>query len=346
MRLAMVERPQLEALNGLRGIAAIAVVFFHASSAVKMNFAPSGYLAVDFFFVLSGFVIGRAYEQRLRDGLRLGAFMQKRAVRFYPLYLLGTVLGLAVLTANAVFSPPAPLTWQQLAGSTLFMLAYLPSPVTPGLFPLNVPAWSLFFELAVNALFAVILWRLSSRMLGALAAFVFTILALLVFDAGGAAGGAEWDTFCTGLARTVLSFVVGMLLARFNHPTILGARTAAALSIALAALLCLPIPTNLRPLYDLAFIAIASPAIIYVAGRVGVTRLDRVLGRLGLISFPIYAIHYPFTDLLRPLSRHFDGGLLVMGSLAGLLIVSNAIGKYDLALQKWVNLRSQRRLRG
>src|ERR1700712_1409072 len=82
-------------LDALRGLAAIAVVGFHISQ-VKLEpvLVPYGYLAVDFFFVLSGAVVAHAYEKQLRAGLSWQAFFVKRVIRLYPLALLGTALGL------------------------------------------------------------------------------------------------------------------------------------------------------------------------------------------------------------------------------------------------------------
>src|SRR5215210_2241655 len=86
-------RPVYHSLNGLRGLAALIVVLFHAAALIGTQLAPGGYLAVDLFFILSGFVIAHAYDHRFAEGLGPLAFIRYRIIRFYPLYLLGLAIG-------------------------------------------------------------------------------------------------------------------------------------------------------------------------------------------------------------------------------------------------------------
>jgi len=143
-------------LDGLRGVAAIVVVLFHA---IFGAWVPRfGYLAVDLFFILSGFVLSHAYDKRFVAGMSVAEFLSLRVVRLYPLYLLGLVLGLCVVRINpSIMDAPA-------AGVLLnFVLNLfdLPGMEIPGtlyreLFPLNVPLWSLFFEFWVaNLIFGI-----------------------------------------------------------------------------------------------------------------------------------------------------------------------------------------------
>src|SRR5580692_3274314 len=94
-------RQRLVALDGARGLSALAVAFFH----FDRNVWPAhGYLAVDLFFLLSGYVIAGAYETRLQRGSGLGWFFGVRMARLYPIYLFGTLIGLA---CYLVAHPPA-----------------------------------------------------------------------------------------------------------------------------------------------------------------------------------------------------------------------------------------------
>ena len=127
-------------LNGMRGVSALAVVLFHAEALAGTQMAPGGYLAVDLFFVLSGLVIAHAYEGWLLQTLTPIAFMRHRLIRFYPLYLLGLVLGVGLMTLEILVSPPAVLTPGQVTGATVAGLAFLPAPFGTSLYPLNVPA--------------------------------------------------------------------------------------------------------------------------------------------------------------------------------------------------------------
>src|SRR5688572_27186028 len=90
-------KQHFQILDGLRGIAALAVVIFHFMEwifpDISNNFIGHGFLAVDFFFCLSGFVIGYAYDDRIRK-MGTGAFFKARLIRLHPLVILGSVLGL------------------------------------------------------------------------------------------------------------------------------------------------------------------------------------------------------------------------------------------------------------
>ena len=82
-------KPHYELLDGLRGVAALVVIWYHvfegfAASPVDQRF-NHGYLAVDFFFILSGFVVGYAYDDRWkRRTLSFGGFIKRRLIRLHP----------------------------------------------------------------------------------------------------------------------------------------------------------------------------------------------------------------------------------------------------------------------
>src|ERR1700722_3197255 len=129
------------ALDGLRGVAAISIVVFHYSQNLGWELLPNAYLAVDFFFMLSGFVIAHAYEARLRSGQTVAEFMQRRLIRLYPLYWLGTTLPIILIAVAAWFGeshPAGTLT----AASYFLGLLFLPTPSNLSVFgsrvfPLN-----------------------------------------------------------------------------------------------------------------------------------------------------------------------------------------------------------------
>src|SRR4051812_33605191 len=143
-------RQHFEILDGLRGVAAISVVVFHFMEIAVPDYEKSliahAYLAVDFFFCLSGFVIAYAYDAKLKD-IGIGAFFKLRLIRLHPLVIIGSIIGLAAF----IFDPFTDL-WVKYAdkiwwlfGSSCLMIPY---PVVPerylNLFHLNPPAWSLF----------------------------------------------------------------------------------------------------------------------------------------------------------------------------------------------------------
>jgi peptidoglycan/LPS O-acetylase OafA/YrhL len=152
----------------MRGVAALAVLVVHDPGFLLPVVMPSAYLAVNFFFFLSGFIIAHAYEARLFAGLSWRQVMRDRIARLYPLYLLGIFVG---FLSAAVALALGGGTLETLSGIVLAFfsgLTFLPLPTmheTPVLFPLNSPGWSLFFEVVVNVIYALLLpwlttWRL------------------------------------------------------------------------------------------------------------------------------------------------------------------------------------------
>ena len=166
-------KPHYELLDGLRGVAALLVVWYHlfeafATSPVDQRF-NHGYLAVDFFFLLSGFVIGYAYDERWGRGLRMRDFIKRRLIRLHPMVVLGALLG------TAAFFVQGSVRWNGEPVSTGMVLAALLCgllliPAWPGaghevrgngeMYPLNGPGWSLFFEYLGNLLYMLLLFPL------------------------------------------------------------------------------------------------------------------------------------------------------------------------------------------
>jgi len=198
----------------MRGIAALLVAVYHFQERQNLDHV-GGYLAVDLFFFLSGFVIALNYTARLSDGLPLRSFLKLRVARLYPVYAFGLILGISrQLLAHALGDARA-MDWLLLASAAAFGFVMLPSPMHSQLFPLNGPSWSLFFEMAINLIFAAGLWRVRSRAIFAMALLsgllmIQTIGPPYYFNAGWA-----WDSFVAGLARTIFSFSAGVLIFRY-----------------------------------------------------------------------------------------------------------------------------------
>jgi len=339
-------RRTFETLNAMRGIAAIGVVLFHGRSLWHGAVAPHGYLAVDIFFMLSGFVIAHAYEGRLRGGLRVAEFAKIRIIRFYPLYGLGLALGIArYLMLKAGHNPDA-LPTVDLVMATLTGLAFLPCPLPShgyDLFILNPPSWSLFYELAVNVAFAAMAPRLSKVMLGAIVAVSGICLLPLVLAAGNADLGANGLDIGAGVARTVFSFGLGVLIYR-SAPKI---PTIPPLLVLLAVALVVGLPVA-SPYYDLACILLVSPLLLMAgASSEPPVLLHRAFIYLGLISFPLYAVHRPLLALapnvahVLHLSQPVAGSLIVIGLLALCPLLDRF---YDAPLRRWLSRRFKERL--
>ena len=215
-------KKHFEILNGLRGIAALAVVIFHFMEWVftdfSKNFISHGFLAVDFFFCLSGFVIGYAYDDRIRK-MGVGEFFKSRLIRLHPLVILGSILGLLAF----LFDPFAlPIAYD--AGKLLLLficsLFLIPFPIMEdrafNLFGFNAPAWSLFWEYVANIFYAFVLYKVGRRSLAALTFLAAIGICIVSHQAGNLLGGWSKDNFLDGGARVAYSFLAGLLLYRFN----------------------------------------------------------------------------------------------------------------------------------
>ena len=174
-------RPRYDILDGLRGVAAVMVLLYHVFNDAKSFFvwpAPvyefyHGFLGVDFFFILSGFVMGYAYDLRLEDrSLTLGGFIKRRLIRLHPMVVMGVILGLiAFLIQGCTKWDGTEVSLQAVMWATLLGLFLIPSPLGMDVrgnteaFPLNGPHWSLFFEYIGSLLYGILLHRLSTKWL-------------------------------------------------------------------------------------------------------------------------------------------------------------------------------------
>jgi peptidoglycan/LPS O-acetylase OafA/YrhL len=284
----------------MRGVAALVVVARHFTDAAGGHAAQFSYLAVDVFFLLSGFVLSLSYRRRFDAGMSRSEFMKLRVVRLYPLYFVGIALGLAIEVlhniSGADFSPRALAV---LAATNLLML---PSPTwnlwTP-VFPALIPGWSLFFEFYVaGGLFAAFRGRLTPRLLLGIICLSAMLFMIADFENGSLNVGSTWPTFLGGFPRVCFSFFAGVLLQRFHqlHPPQQRLPSWLILSV-LAAVLSTTIPDLLGRLYECACVFLIFPALIYW-GAEAIERRPWVGSSLGDVSYAVYVIHYPLLEIV------------------------------------------------
>lgn len=315
-------KPHYELLDGLRGVAAILVLWYHifegyafAENVPVIESPNHAYLAVDFFFMLSGFVIAYAYDDRIGRSMPLGNFFKRRLIRLHPMVVIGALLGAVTYLIQG------GMQWDGTHVTTsLVMLALLCAiffiPAVPGgiyevrgngeMFPLNGPAWSLFFEYIGNILYALFIHRLSDRLL-----FIWTLIVGLALGwftvtdySGYGSLGVGWtldsSNFMGGLLRMLFPFSLGMLVCRYFRPfKIRGAFWICSLILLL--LFYVPYIPGLEPvcyngIFEMCCIAFVFPILVCLGASGSTT--DRYSSRickfLGDISFPVYIIHYPF----------------------------------------------------
>ena len=315
-------KPHFEVLNGLRGVAAIMVLFYHifeafATSQVDQR-VNHGYLAVDFFFLLSGFVIAYAYDDRWGKKMNIKDFFKRRLIRLHPMVLMGAVIGGLMFYTQVVDDSQTYWDVSAVSAGTLIiatLLSALLIPVTPGaevrglgeMFPLNGPSWSLFFEYLGNILYALILRKLPTLILAMVV--VLSGLSLAWFAIFGPYGsiGAGWQLTATefqgGFSRLMFAFSAGLLLFRIYKPAKVKNSFWVG-TIVLIVLLGMPrIGGEENPwmngIYDSTLSIFIFPVLVYLgASEQGLSRgLKKICHFLGEISYPLYMVHYPFIYL-------------------------------------------------
>ena len=317
-------KPHYLLLDGLRGVAAIMVIWYHVfegyafAGGTTIDTFNHGYLAVDFFFILSGFVIGYAYDDRWGKNFTMKDFIKRRLIRLHPMVIMGAVVG------AITFYIQGSVQWDGThIGISMVMLSLLCTiffiPAMPGvgyevrgngeMFPLNGPCWSLFFEYIGNILYALFIRRLSNKALTIVVVLLGVALAsFAIFNVSGYGNiGVGWTldgvNFIGGLLRMLFPFSMGMLLSRnFKPMKLRGAFWIC--TLVMIALFAVPylegtesICTN--GIYEAFCIIIAFPILLWI-GASGTTtdkKSTQICKFLGDISYPIYVIHYPFMYL-------------------------------------------------
>ena len=360
-------KPHYAALDGLRGVAAVMVVLFHMfeGSARDLQFHTDqiinhGYLSVDFFFMLSGFVIGYAYDDRWGN-MTLWNFCKRRLVRLQPMVVMGMLLGgiLFYFQGSEIF-PNLEQTpvWKMLLVMTVgFTL--LPVPVSldvrgwSEMHPLNGPAWSLFFEYVANILYAVLIRKFTSRWLAVLVFLAGCALIHQCYTQGNNIGGWTLDAEqCrVGLTRLMFPFFGGLLLFRLCKP---GRLRHGFWWCSLLIVVVLSIPRIggedgywMNGLYEAFCIICVFPVIVSMGagGKVTGKRSTAVCKFLGDISYPIYITHYPLVYtytawVCNNNATMVEGIPYMILTFVGAVVLAYACLKlYDLPVRNWLKNR-------
>lgn len=285
---------RLMILDGLRGIAAVLVVLHHEPRPYgDIGVFSRAYLAVDFFFLLSGFVLTLSFEPRMRAGLGTEAFLRMRIRRLWPLMFVGILIG-AVATLRVL----SPATVAQL-----FFLAVILFPLIKGtsaLYPINGPIWSLFFELVANLCHSLGLLRLRDNALLLVAIFFGALLIPMVIYFGMVGVGDVSENWWGGFIRIGFSYTLGCWMGRhyrggeFRFPGLWWLT----IVVFVAVLTLAPIVPLSRALGDILIVTIALPSFLWLAVSSRLPeRLGPVMTALGKLSYPLYVIHIPVLNL-------------------------------------------------
>ena len=365
-------KPHYELLDGLRGVAALLVICYHifegfATSPLDQHF-NHGYMAVDFFFILSGFVIGYAYDDRWKTTLTLKGFFKRRLIRLHPMVIMGALLGaVSYCIQGSVNWDGTQVPFTMVLIALLLNLFLLP--VVPGtgadvrgnneMYPLNGPSWSLFFEYIGNILYALFIRKFSTRALTVLV--IAAAAGLASFGISNLSGyghlGVGWSmidyNLLGGFLRLMFSFSVGLLMSRIFKP----AKVKGAFWICSAVLAVLFTVPHLggadrlwiNGLYESVCAIMIFPALVWLgaSGKTTDKVTSTVCKFLGDISYPLYVVHYPLMYLFYwwlwsgeekiPFSQAWPVAVVVI--IASIILAYLCLRFYDIPLRKWLASR-------
>lgn len=352
-------------LDGLRGVAAIMVVIFHLFETFSegnhlKQIINHGYLAVDFFFVLSGFVIGYAYDDRWQK-MKLKDFFKRRLIRLHPMIIMGMIIG-----AIGYYFSASPILFPQIIGMPIWklllimLIGFTLLPVPPSMdirgwgemHPLNGPAWSLFFEYLANIFYALFIRKFSNRTLSILVliAGALTIHLAVTSPNGDVIGGWSIDPiqFRIGITRLLYPFLAGLLLSRIFKP---GKIKNAFLICSFLVIAALSFPRVggseklwMNGIYDSVVILFLFPLIVYLgaSGENNGKYISKLCSFLGDISYPIYIIHYPliyiFTSWVvdNKINMYSAWPVAIIILFGSITIAYGSLKLYDIPIRKWL----------
>jgi peptidoglycan/LPS O-acetylase OafA/YrhL len=314
-------------LDGIRGVAAILILVRHTGNFWHFGFYRS-YLAVDLFFILSGFVIAYAYDEKLRSGaISFTQFLKIRLIRLYPVFLMSLLLCAIVALDSMVFDQPSATPAPgEIARVIALTALYLPSHLSGSdeLFPINAIYWSLLFELVVNVIYAMIRPCLNTIVLLVLVLVSGLSIAAVAIGYGTLNVGFTWGaaTILSGFSRAAFGIFAGLLLFRLRGQFLNrfgGMVSPWAACILICFVLISPSIYRFDAVIDWLAVAFVFPVAILFASQTSSTRFEGLLVMLGSASYPIYVFHRPIAALItrsagEPVTRcaPFSGVILVI----------------------------------
>ena len=353
-------------LDGLRGVASIIVIFFHVfeTHALGDRFKQiinHGYLAVDFFFLLSGFVVAYAYDDRWGKITQWG-FYKRRLIRLQPMVIIGSIIGALMVYFQYSSRAFPPLESASIASILLLMIigaTLIPVPISMDIrgwqemHPLNGPAWSLFFEYIANILYAIGIRKFSKTLLSIFVALAgFNMIAyLLLGRQGDLIGGwsLNKEQLFIGFTRLIFPFFAGVLLSRVGK--IIKIKNAFWWSSVIL-VIALSIPRIgdahhvwMNGIYDALCVIVIFPLIVSIGagGSLESEKTKRISNFLGDISYPLYITHYPimyaYTAWVMNNKLVNDSYAIIVGVgvVALSIILAYACLKlYDEPVRKWL----------
>ena len=311
VRTTPTSNARLPGLEALRFFAALCILLLHTRAVFGGTpVFGKGYLAVEFFLMLSGFLMAHVQERRISQPL---GFMVKRYKRLWPTMALGGLIGLPrlwLLSSSAL----------AFAGTAATNLALLPLWFGQFAFPLNIPAWTIFYELVANALHVFIFRHIKSWAIWLGIALLAPVMIWIGLHWGNFDLGAKPEHLLIGAPRILFAYLIGLVLGRWWGATP---------SVPVPPLLAIPaMPAILAAgwwfkldqtwMFDFAFTVIACP--LMIAGGIRLARFHRAAALLGQLSFPLFAVQMPILQGMRMLG--FGGWSGGLAALAGGIVAA------------------------
>ena len=339
-------------LDGIRGFAAILVLTRHTRDFWNIDFYRS-YLAVDLFFILSGFVIAFAYDEKLKNGLlSFKKFALIRIVRLYPVFLLSLIITVIYSLSRLIFKHDLnQVTMLNLLQITLLTAFFLPSQQVSVdlLFPLNGPYWSLLFELLANFLYGAFRQFLNQKTVILLVITMGLIIGFIAHAHRNLDIGFTWGvlSIVAGFVRALFGIFVGLYLYK-NRIAIekLISPTSNIPWIALLGILMILISPSIGRfdwILDFLIVTLFFPVFVICASIGKSTKFNKVFLILGSASYPIYLLHVPISGLI---NLYFNNYIKYSAPFSGviftifLIFLSLLIEKfYDIPLRKWLSIK-------
>ncbi len=356
-------KPHYQILDGLRGVAAIIVVAFHIMETHATSHLDQiinhGYLAVDFFFLLSGFVIGYAYDSRW-EKMSVGSFFKRRLIRLQPMVVMGMIVGAVCFyfQDSSIWPNIDTVSLWTMLIVMLIGFTLIPIPISMDIrgwqemHPLNGPGWSLFFEYIANILYALFVRKFSKTLLSILVALSAIALVHLAVTGpnGDIIGGWSLNAqqLHIGFSRLMYPFFAGLLL--FRMAKLSQIKYAFLLcSILLIAVFAFPRIGGeenlwLNGLYDAMTVILVFPLIVYIgaSGKIENKTASKICKFFGDISYPIYITHYPliyiYTGWVATNKVSFEDALPfgILTFIASIALAYTCLKLYDEPIRKWL----------
>lgn len=370
------QKPRFEILDGLRGVAAIIVVAFHIfeiySPSPELQIINHGYLAVDFFFALSGFVLGYAYDDRWGKSMNIKQFAVRRLIRLQPMVIAGATFGAMLYYFGLAHIDTTTVGTLML----VWLLSCLLLPTNSSLdirgwgegYSLDGPQWSLAFEYIANILYALFIRRFPKWLLGMFVACAALLSVDVAFnlDIFGMLAGREAERYTmiggwslaptqlyVGFTRLLYPFFAGLLVYRIGGRLHAGRMSFALCSAMIAGILLMPrvgigAAEWTNGLYEAFCVLVMFPVILMIGAGTMTQgeRTTRLCNWLGRISYPLYITHYPLIYMLFDWRYKNDGlstdvhiynGIVVL--LLSILVAYSFERLYDIPVRRWLTER-------